>query len=298
MITKKFWRELDKICDYERDVPLKDKTTILIGGVTPAFIRPSDRAQFCRVIKLCKDSNVDYHILGAGSNVLFRDDGIKYVVIDSANLSKCYINRLGFVYAEAGIRLARLIQFCAKNGLSGLEYLIGIPASIGGAVTMNAGAFGVEIGKFVEYVDVWDGGKVIRLGKEKLFFQYRHSIFTNSKKYAIIGVGFWLNKDVTENILRRMQYTVQARLDTQRVGHASAGSVFKKTTDLAPAYMIEACGLKGATVGGAQVSQIHSGFIVNLGSATCQDVIKLIELVRNSVEEKFGVNLELEIIVI
>lgn len=298
MITKKFWRELDKICDYQRDELLSEKTTIRIGGVTPALISPGERSQFCRVIKLCKSCNVDYHILGAGSNVLFGDDGIKYVVIDTAKLSKCYINRLGFVYAEAGLRLSKLIQFCAKNGLSGLEYLIGVPASIGGAVTMNAGAFGVEIARFVEYVDVWDGGKVVRLSKEKLFFEYRHSIFTNSKKYAIIGVGFWLNKDTTENILRRMHYAIQARLNTQKVGYASAGSVFKKTTELAPAYMIEACGLKGLTVGDAQVSQIHSGFIVNLGSATCQDVRKLIELVRNSVKKKFGVNLELEIIVI
>ena len=298
MITNKFWRELSKICDYTRDISLNDKTTIKIGGTTPAFIIPSNRTEFCAVIELCDICNVDYRILGAGSNVLIGDGAVKYVVISTERLNKCYINRLGFVYAEAGLKICKLIQFATKNGLAGLEYLIGVPGSVGGAVVMNAGAFGVEIGNFVEYVDVWDGAKVIRLENDKLFFEYRHSIFTNSKKYAIIGVGFWLAKDSSDSILRRTQYAIQARADTQRVGFASAGSVFRKTAEFAPAYMIEACELKGKTIGGAQISQIHSGYIVNLGSATCQDVIKLIELVRKTVGEKFGVALELEIILL
>ena len=298
MITNKFWRELDKMCDFTRDVAMKDKTTIKIGGITPAYITPSNRTEFCKVIELCGACNVDYRLLGVGSNVLVRDGAVKYVVISTERLNKCYINRLGFVYAEAGLRLSKFIQFATKNGLAGLEYLIGVPGSVGGAVVMNAGAFGVEIGKFVEYVDVWDGTKVTILDKDKLFFEYRHSIFTNSKKYAIIGVGFWLTKDSSDSIFRRTQYAIQARADTQRVGFPSAGSVFRKTTELAPAYMIEECELKGKTVGGAQVSEIHSGYIVNLGSATCQDVIKLIELVRKTVGEKFGATLELEIIML
>lgn len=298
MISAKFFKKLDKICEYERDVAMSTKTTFGIGGATPAFVTPTSRQQLLSVLQLCRTSRVDFVLIGAGSNMLFSDNETKFVVISTSRLTQCYINRLGFIYAEAGLRLAQFIQFAAKNGLSGLEYLIGVPGSIGGAVTMNAGAFGVEIGNFVEYVDVWDGHKVVRLDRQKLFFQYRHSIFTNSKKYAIIGVGFWLNRDTTERILTRMRYATLARADTQRVGYASAGSVFKKTTQLAPAYMIEACDLKGVTVGGAQVSTVHSGYIVNLGSATCQDVIKLIQLIRESVRAKFGVELELEIIVV
>lgn len=277
---------------------LSEKTTFRIGGVTPAFVTPNNRVQLIKVLRLCKAFKVNYQILGAGSNVLISDEALKYVVISTEKLKNCYINRLGFVYAEAGLRLSQLINFATQNGLGGLEYLIGIPGSIGGAVTMNAGAFGVEIGNFVEYVDVFDGVKVVRLRREKLFFEYRHSIFTNSKKYVIIGVGFWLTKDSAEKILARTQYAIQARISTQKVGFASAGSVFRKTTELAPAYMIEACGLKGETIGGAQVSKIHSGFIINLGSATCQDVIKLIELVRKTVMDKFGVSLKLEIILL
>ncbi len=298
MLTNKFWKSLDSICDYKRDVSLSDKTTFRIGGVTPAFITPNNRVQFCKVLRLCGSCKVDVCILGAGSNVLFRDDGIKYVVVSTERLTKCYINRLGFVYAEAGLKLSRLIAFATQNGLCGLEFLIGVPGSVGGAVVMNSGAFGVEIGSFVEYVDVFDGTKVIRLKKEKLFFEYRHSVFTNSKKYVIIGVGFWLTKDSPDKISARTQYAIQARISTQKVGFASAGSVFRKTTLLAPAYMIEACGLKGVTIGKAQVSQIHSGYIVNLGLATCKDVINLIELVRKTVAEKFGANLELEIILL
>jgi len=298
MITNKFWKELERICEFARDVPLCDKTTFRIGGVTPAFITPNNRVQLCDVLRLCRKSKVDYRILGAGSNVLVRDDGIKFVVISTERLTKCYINRLGFVYAEAGLKLSRLIAFATQNGLSGLEYLVGIPGSVGGAVTMNAGAFGVEIGEFVEYVDIFNGEKIIRLRRDKLFFEYRHSTFTNSEKYVIIGVGFWLTKDSGDKITARTQYAVQARLSTQKVGFSSAGSVFRKTTTLAPAYMIEACGLKGETVGGAQVSQVHSGYIVNLGKATCQDVLNLIELVKKAVREKFDANLELEIILL
>ncbi len=298
MLTNRFWNSLDTICDYKRDEKLSDKTTFRIGGVTPAFITPNNRVQLGAVLRLCSSFKVDFCVLGAGSNVLFRDDGIKYVVISTERLTKCYINRLGFVYAEAGLKLSRLIDFATKNGLGGIECLIGVPGSVGGAVVMNSGAFGVEIGSFVEYVDVFDGEKIVRLKKEKLFFEYRHSVFTNSKKYVIIGVGFSLTKDSPNKISARMQYAIQARISTQKVGFASAGSVFRKTTALAPAYMIEACGLKGVTIGGAQVSQIHSGYIVNLGLATCKNVMELIELIRKTVAEKFGANLELEIILL
>ncbi len=298
MIKNKFWRELDKICDFSRDVILKDKTTFKIGGVAPAFLTPKNSEGFCNVLDLCNQNRVKYEILGAGSNVLVRDEEIEYVVVSSLNLTNCYRNKLGVIYAEAGLKLSKLIQFATQNGLCGLEYLIGVPGSVGGAITMNAGAFGVEIGNYVEFVDVWDGSKITRLGRDKLLFEYRHSVFTNSKKYAIIGVGFEFKTDSSDRILARTRYAIQARADTQKVGYASAGSVFRKTSALAPAYMIQACGLKGKRIGDAQVSTVHSGYIVNLGSATCQDVIKLIELVCKTVETNFGVQLELEIILL
>lgn len=298
MIDDKFILALDKICEYSADVELSQKTTFSIGGKTPLFITPNNRLQLERVIDLCKEYRVDYRLLGVGSNVLVEDGDLGYVVISTLGLNQCYINRLGFVYAEAGVRLGNLVNFTVKHELSGLEYLVGIPGSVGGAVVMNAGAFGSEIAEAIAYVDVYQDGRVFRVKKENLFFEYRHSVFTNNKKCAIIGVGFWLKRDALCQITKRMQFATQQRMATQKVGYPSAGSIFKKTTALAPAFMIQECGLKGFTIGGAQVSQIHSGYIVNIGSATCQDVRKVIHYVRSKVLEAYGVELQLEIILL
>lgn len=298
MNYQQFFDELGAICEFERNVPLKIKTTFCIGGKTKAFITPANRQEFCDVILLCNKHFIKYEILGAGSNVLVSDKNLDFVVISTLKLRSCYINDLGFVYAEAGVRLSELIRFLLKNNLAGLEYLVGVPGSVGGAVVMNAGAFGTEIAEFIEYVDVWSNDKVIRLQRKNLFFEYRRSVFTNNKMYAIIGVGFLFKKDSTSNILARMKYAIEVRSKTQNVGFPSAGSIFKKTSELAPAYMIQECGLKGYRCGGAQVSKIHSGYIVNLGSATCQDVLKVVHYVREKVRAKFNVDLELEIILL
>ena len=298
MINPQFIQKLKQVCEFDKNVALKEKTTFRIGGKVPFFIKPMNSQEFIDAVRLCQDFRIKYVIMGAGSNVLAPDANIDFVVISTLGLNKCYINRLGFLYAEAGVRLADLVRFATNNELGGLEYLIGIPGTVGGAVVMNAGAFGSEIGNFVEYIDILENGRMVRLKKENLFWGYRHSTFTNSKKYAIIGVGFWLKKGRLDVITKRMQYAILLRAKTQKVGYPSAGSVFKKSGDLAPAYLIEQCGLKGYTVGGAQVSTVHSGYIVNLGYSTCQDVLKVIHYVRNKVKENFGVTLELEIIVL
>lgn len=298
MINPQFIQKLKQVCEFDKNVALKEKTTFRIGGKVPFFIEPMNSQEFIDAVRLCQNFRIKYVIMGAGSNVLAPDANIDFVVISTLGLNKCYINRLGFLYAEAGVRLADLVRFATNNELGGLEYLIGIPGTVGGAVVMNAGAFGSEICNFVEYIDILENGRMVRLKKENLFWGYRHSTFTNSKKYAIIGVGFWLKKERLDVITKRMQYAILLRAKTQKVGYPSAGSVFKKSGDLAPAFLIEQCGLKGYTVGGAQVSTVHSGYIVNLGYSTCQDVLKVIHYVRNKVKENFGVTLELEIIVL
>lgn len=286
------------ICEVEQNVNLKDKTTFKIGGQVQVFAKPSTRQQLIKLLKFCTLNNIKYVILGAGSNVLCDDKNLNFIVISTLNLKQIFINEKGFVYAQSGVKLSQLATICANSSLSGLEWAVGIPGSIGGAVVMNAGAFGGEISNVVSYVDVWNGGKITRLKKEQLFFDYRHSVFTNSKKYVILGIGFLLKTDMLNEISKRIKFNIEKRRQTQNVGFPNAGSIFKKTTDLAPAFMIENAGLKGLKVGGAEVSKIHSGFIVNTSMATFDDVISLINKVQTSVYNKYNVTLQLEIILL
>ena len=297
MLDPLFVQKLTKVSKTEKNVDLSKKTTFKIGGVTPFFVSPASRTELVAVLDLCRQYKVNYRILGAGSNVLVRDN-VDFIVISTLKLKKTAIKSNGLVYAEAGAKLGEIIRLAANRGLSGIENLVGIPASIGGAVVMNAGAFGTQIGDCVLFVDVYYKGRIKRISLKNLFFEYRHSVFTKSKKYVIIGVALLLKKDSKVDVVERIRTTVFARSKSQKIGYPNAGSIFKKTSPLAPAYMIQQCGLKGFLIGSAQVSNIHSGFIINLGNSTCQDVIKVIHYVRRKVKQTFGVWLQLEIILL
>lgn len=278
------------------DISLKSLTTFKIGGLAKFVVYPQNFTEYKALLHMCKEKCVEYYILGAGSNILADDGGFDGVIICTKKLNNISKNSPCRVRASCGVMLANLVRFCADNGLTGLEWAINIPGTVGGAVVMNAGAFGGEMAKIVESVTILNNGVPQVLENSKLFFNYRHSVFTNKKNYAIMEVVFKLKKEAKDQIALNTRQIICKRTLTQNVGYPSAGSVFRRENDLIPAKLIEECGLKGERVGDAMVSPVHSGYIVNLGKATCGQVLALIEKVKSRVHEKFNATMQCEII--
>ena len=284
-------------CSVKYDEPMNVHTTFKIGGNAALFIEVDDKIQLSQIIKLCNQENIRYIILGKGSNLLISDSGLDAVVIKLTGDFKS-IQRLDdtTIYCGAGLSLASLCRDAENNSLSGLEFAWGIPGTVGGAAFMNAGAYGGEMKDVVYSVTHIDNdGKIGVIKNLDLNFGYRHSIYKENG-FTIIGVTLKLKLDNKNNIRNKMDYFLQRRKDKQPIEFPSAGSVFKRPEGNYAGTLIEQCGLKGKTIGGAQVSEKHAGFIINIGNATQSDVTQLIEFVQNTVKEKTGYFLEREII--
>lgn len=286
-------------CNAEKDVPMSLHTTFKIGGNAALFIEVDTKNQLSQIIKSCNENKVDYMILGKGSNLLISDDGLEKVVIRLCGEFR-QIQRLDddTLYCGAGISLASLCRDAENNSLSGLEFAWGIPGSVGGAVYMNAGAYGGEMKDVIYSVTHIDkDGNVGTLKADELKLGYRHSIYKENG-FTIIGTTLKLKLDSRNSIRNAMDDFMQRRKDKQPIEFPSAGSVFKRPEGNYAGTLIEQCGLKGKTIGGAQVSEKHAGFIINVGGATCKDVCDLVEFVQDTVKEKTGYFLEREIILL
>ena len=284
-------------CKAKYDESMANHTTFKIGGNAPLYIEVNKPSQLSQIVKLCKEENVEYFILGNGSNLLVSDKGIDYVVIclkgDFKNISLLDNNTL---YRGAGVSLASLCREAEKNGLSGLEFAWGIPGTVGGAAYMNAGAYGGEMKDVVYSVHHIDkDGNLGTIKSSDLNFSYRHSIYKENG-YIIIGITVKLKLDNKNEIRNKMDDFMDRRKSKQPLEYPSAGSVFKRPEGNYAGTLIEQCGLKGKTIGGAQVSEKHAGFIINIGGATCNDVQQLIEHIQSTVKDKTGYILEREII--
>ena len=284
-------------CKAKYDESMANHTTFKIGGNAPLYIEVNKPSQLSQIVKLCKEENVEYFILGNGSNLLVSDKGVDYVVIclkgDFKNISLLDNNTL---YCGAGASLASLCREAEKNGLSGLEFAWGIPGTVGGAAYMNAGAYGGEMKDVVYSVHHIDKeGNLGTIKSSDLNFSYRHSIYKENG-YIIIGITVKLKLDNKNEIRNKMDDFMDRRKSKQPLEYPSAGSVFKRPEGNYAGTLIEQCGLKGKTIGGAQVSEKHAGFIINIGGATCNDVQQLIELIQSTVKDKTGYILEREII--
>lgn len=300
MITDSFYKKVLAIQteNVKRDVPMAHHTTFKIGGPADLMIEPESVEAFSRLVKLCRVESVPVMIIGAGSNLLVSDKGIEGVV---AKLSKAF----DFVTIDgteivcgSGTSLAKLAKYAQRAGLSGLEFASGIPGNLGGAIYMNAGAYGGEMKDVVmetTYVD--EEGNIKTVEGDAHEFSYRHSVFCKEKKY-IISAKLQLVPKNPEEILKTMQELNARRKEKQPLEKASAGSTFKRPEGFFAGKLIEDAGLKGAQVGGASVSEKHAGFVVNNGGATCADVVALIQHVQSVVMDKFGVMLEPEVRVI
>ena len=282
------------------DEPMKNHTSFKIGGPAECLIKVETVEQLKTILKFVKQNQIKLTIIGNGSNILVLDNGIKGITI-KIGIQKLEINQKNNyteVIVGAGNKNAQLAQKLLQQEITGFEEISGIPGTIGGAIKMNAGAYGKEIKDIVKSVTFIDyEGNIQTLENEKLDFKYRTSIFS-SKKYIILESVLKLQKGNKEEIKQKIAEYTKSRKDKQPIEYPSAGSTFKRGNGFITAQLIDECGLKGYKIGGAQVSTKHAGFLINTGTATAKDVLELINYIKEQVYKKFEkiIDLEVEII--
>lgn len=276
------------------NVPLSKYTTYKVGGVARIIIFPKSVKDLIKIRTICKNTNVQYMVLGYGSNVLFSDKTYEGVIIKLDELNEVEVVNNNIIVG-AGHSLMKLSVLAMRKSLTGLEFAAGIPGSVGGAVYMNAGAYKSDMGYIVTKVKVLTpDDKVITMVNRECKFQYRKSFFTTHKDYIILEVTLKLMKGEKSAIEKVMRERKERRLDSQPLEYPSAGSVFRNPDNNFAGKMIEELGLKGLTKGGAQISKKHANFIINIGGAKGQDVMDLIDLVKDAVRENYGIELHVE----
>ena len=303
-----WWIELDRWqADYLPDLrmsaeePMCRHTSFRIGGPARRMAFPDRAEQLVLLLNFAQSCGARPLVIGNGTNLLCPDDGLDRLVIDtSAGMGRVEPGAApGEVAAEAGASLARVADFACRQGLAGLEFAHGIPGTVGGAVCMNAGAYGGEMAQVVQSASVLFPEEGVRhLTGEELDFGYRHSLLTDHPDAVVLSAVFQLTPGDPEGIRERMQDLLARRKASQPLDYPSAGSTFKRPEGYFAGTLIDQCGLKGLTVGGAQVSEKHAGFVINRGGATFADVTELIRQVQRTVFEEKGVRLEPEVKII
>ena len=300
MKNKEILENLKSIVSEERikqNEPMKNHTSFKIGGPAELFVKVNSIEELKNILKFCKINKVPLTVIGNGSNLLVTDKGIKGIVI-KLELKKIEINQLEEkieIIVDSGVQLGLLAQKLLKEKITGFEELSGIPGTIGGATLMNAGAHGKEMKDIITEVTAIDyNGNIHKFTNEESEFTYRHSKFS-SEKYIILQAKLLLKKGNKEEIKEKMNEYAQYRKEKQPIEYPSAGSTFKRGEDFITAKLIDESGLKGYSIGGAQISEKHAGFIINKGNATAKDVIDLVDYVTNKIYENFGKKIELEI---
>lgn len=295
---------LAALCQLEKipvlwDEPMKNHTSFKIGGPAAALCAPKDRRQLRELVGFVQREGVDSWYIGNGSNLLVSDEGLNGIAIllDSSFDGEIEVDGT-VLLSPAGKKLSAVCAAACAAGLTGLEFAYGIPGSVGGAVYMNAGAYGGEMKDrllWVEYLA--PTGEIVRLEQEQLSLSYRHSRFMEEgmQGSCIVRAAFRLQRGEKAAIQSEMDRILNQRRQKQPLEYPSAGSTFKRPQGAFAAQLIDECGLKGFTVGGAQVSEKHAGFVINTGKATCADVLELTRQVRECVQEKTGYLLELEV---
>ncbi len=284
-----------KGCSVRSGVPLSEYTTFKTGGCAAVFVEPESAEALSEAVKFFKKRNVKYRVLGNGSNLIVPDEGTDFPVIHIGR-KMAEVRAVGNeLFCKAGALLSSAARTALKESLTGMEFAHGIPGSVGGAVRMNAGAYGGEmkdIVKEIEFID--ENGDIKRMSGSEAEFGYRKSIF-QKKNYIVTEAAVELKKGDCRLIDEKMKDLAARRREKQPLEFPSAGSVFKRPEGYFAAALIEEAGLKGLSVGGAEVSEKHAGFIINKGGATASDVLALIEKVREKVKEHSGVLLEPEV---
>ncbi len=279
------------------DEPMSRHTSFRIGGPADVLVSPKSEQAVCGVVKAAREAGVPLTVLGNGSNVLVRDEGVRGVVLCIGSGYADIRAEGTLVTAQTGALLSTLSNEAQKNGLSGLEFAGGIPGSLGGALFMNAGAYGGQMADVVVSTRYYDAqaDKIGTLYGAEHAFGYRASVFKNHPDWVALSACMQLKEDDPAEIRARMDDFAQRRRDKQPLNFPSAGSTFKRPEGYFAGKLIQDAGLMGYTVGGAQVSAKHAGVVINRGGATCSDVLALIEHVQNEVLRQFGVQMEPEV---
>ena len=271
-------------------------TSFKIGGAADIMLFPENEGHLTKILTTAKGKNIPTFILGKGSNLLVSDEGIEGAVISTLSLSEITLLDETTIKAEAGATMAALCKAARDNSLTGLEFAYGIPGTVGGALYMNAGAYGGDMSMVVESAQsIKSDFEIINRRADQMALGYRKSVYDENGE-IITSVTFSLEKGNKEEITSAMDTFMQKRKNSQPLEYGSAGSTFKRPKGYYAAALIDECGLKGVNVGDAEVSVKHAGFVINKGKATCADVITLIEKIKKTVMDKRGVELNTEVI--
>lgn len=279
-----------------KDEPMSKHTSLKIGGPADMFIKVNNLDELINILNIVKKHKLPLTVIGNGTNLLVKDKGIRGITI------KLYLNQICFkgdeIEADAGVTIPVLAKKAYDNGLSGLEFASGIPGTLGGAIKMNAGAYGGEIKDIVLETTYLDKDLNLRtISNKEHNFSYRHSVFEDTED-IIICTRLKLSKGNKENIKNKMEENLLKRKEKQPLDFPNAGSIFKRKNEYIVAQIIDKCGLKGYNIGDAYISEKHAGFIINKGAAKAEDVIKLIEHIKAVINKEYNIDLELEIKVI
>jgi len=297
-MKSEFYKKLIQITDENRvltDEPMKKHTTFHIGGNADYFVMPNKASEVAEVVKLCKEEGIPYYVLGNGSNLLVSDKGYRGVIIQIYKEMNDIRVEGTIVTAQAGALLSKIGSVALADSLTGFEFAAGIPGTVGGAVVMNAGAYGGEMKDILLSVTVLTpDGAVLTLYNKELELGYRTSIIAK-KDYIVLEAKYKLERGEKDVIREKMDELKVKRVTKQPLEMPSAGSTFKRPEGYFAGKLIQDAGLRGFQVGGAQVSEKHCGFVVNTGDATAADVMSLIEQVAEKVKQEFGVQLEPEV---
>lgn len=278
--------------------PMFNHTSFKTGGNADLLITPKDTKELIGVIRILRQHDISYIILGNGSNILVSDKGIRGAVIQIGKKMAQIVIKGNQIMAQAGAMLSSIAVAAMEHELTGMEFASGIPGTLGGAVCMNAGAYGGEMKDILVEVEVLTSDlEVLTLTLKELDLSYRHSIIPE-KSYLVLSSIITLQKGNKETIQEKMSLLAQERREKQPLNYPSAGSTFKRPEGYFAGKLISDAGLKGYSIGGAEVSQKHAGFIVNKGNATTNDILALIHYCQKTVKEKFGVTLETEVKII
>jgi len=280
------------------DEPMKKHTSFKLGGPADILVTPHSKEQLVLVLGYCNKNSIPFYVIGNGTNLLVRDKGIRGVVIKIFNNYNEIKVEGNVICAEAGALLSRIANTAYDNSLTGFEFAHGIPGTLGGAVTMNAGAYGGEMKDVVYMTEfVNKDGKIVTIKNDEHKFSYRDSSIQRSQG-VVLKSWIKLEKGNKQDIKARMEELMKKRKDKQPIEMPSAGSVFKRPEGHFAGKLIEDCGLRGFNIGGAQVSPKHCGFIVNTGTATTQDVLNLVNTIQKNVKDKFNVDMHTEVRII
>ena len=288
----------DNEIEFELSKSMSLYTSFRLGRTADIVVFPKSIEEIRSIVSLCKKNLYEYFIIGKGTNLLFKDDGEAFAAICMTKFCSVSLSDENEITADAGASLGNVCSLALNNSLAGAEFAFGIPGSVGGALYMNAGAFGGEIKDIVVKADVLDElGNIKTLTKEEMSLGYRKSLFQNDK-YVILRAVFKLSNGDQGEIKSKMDEILSKRKEKQPLDYPSAGSTFKRPDGAFAAELIDRCGLKGHRVGGAMVSEKHAGFIINIGNATSKDILDLIEFVKQTVKKETGYTLEPEVIIL